>query len=575
MNIKAQQSISSRTGEENKYTLAERKMQEHIDAVLRSPSNKRIVVAGPGTGKTYLFNKILEGKKNTLTLTFVNALVEDLSLELCGLSLVKTLHGYARSALRKATRRDIKIFPKLPIVIKEDAQILLKQTIDFEYLFHNRFDEQKHIEFYKKRKDYYGHYGFSDIVFAAISYFEKNTERIPTFSQVVVDEFQDFNKLEVSLIDLLAENSPVLLVGDDDQALYESLKSASSKHIRERYSYNNSDYASFTLPYCLRCTRVIVEATNDIIAGATRTGHLTSRISKPFCYFDDEEKDRVSDENPKLIYNQSYANQIPWFIHKCIGQIAEEVRVKFTVLIISPTKRQCRFILNALKDKGFETVRFVERTDNEEPTLLDGLKLLLQDKKSNLGWRIVAKKLLESTDFENLLRSTDNADPKGISDLIEPSHQKEVAQMLKALRAVRDGKVKHDETELRDILKKVDIDAYGMARDYLKDQINSGEPTISNPGIRKTPVTITTIQGSKGLSADYVFITHLDDQYFIRDMDKTKISDQDICNFVVALTRARRKVFLISSDTTRMPIFLKWIDKKRIREMKTKDKSAP
>lgn len=574
MNSKAQGSIKDKTVEEDRYATILRERQEHVNAILRSPSNKKIVVAGPGTGKTYLFKSILEGKQRTLTLSFVNALVEDLSLELCGLSEVKTLHGFALSALKKATNKSIKIFPKLSEVIKEDARILLNKAINFDHLFHNRDDDNELLAFYKMRKNYYGHYGYSDIVFATVKYFEENSKKIPVFGQVVVDEFQDFNSLEVSLIDLLTTKSPILLAGDDDQALYESLKSASSKHIRQRHGDTTSGYAPFVLPYCSRCTRVIVKATNDIITGATRDGYLTSRITKPFRYFDDEKKDRVSDDNPKLIYSQVFARQIPYFINTRILEIAEEVRDKFSVLIISPTKKQCRSIVGALKKKGFEGISFVDKKDKDKPTLLDGLTLLLKDKKCNLGWRIAAKVLLESSDFEALLKVSNKGDAKHFSELIAASLKSEVAKMLMILRALRDGKQMQDETELFDLLKKVGFNTCEMARDCLKDEIKSFVPRIANPGIRKTPITATTIQSSKGLDADYVFITHFDDQYFIRHKDKSKISDQDICNFLVALTRARRKVFLISSDTTKLPLFVKWIDKKCIRHMSALKKPA-
>ena len=66
---------------DDKYTKAIIERQKYIDAILSSPSRNKIVVAGPGTGKTYLFKEVVKGKTNTLTLTFVNALVEDLSLE--------------------------------------------------------------------------------------------------------------------------------------------------------------------------------------------------------------------------------------------------------------------------------------------------------------------------------------------------------------------------------------------------------------------------------------------------------------------------------------------------------------
>jgi len=77
------------TADKVKYEIADSERKKYVDAILNSPSNKNIVVAGPGTGKTHLFKMILEGKKDTLTLSFINALVEDLSLELCGISDVK------------------------------------------------------------------------------------------------------------------------------------------------------------------------------------------------------------------------------------------------------------------------------------------------------------------------------------------------------------------------------------------------------------------------------------------------------------------------------------------------------
>ncbi|HEY5123015.1 MAG TPA: UvrD-helicase domain-containing protein, partial [Ignavibacteria bacterium] len=218
-----------------KYIYAEENRAKYVDEILNSKSQKKVVVAGPGTGKTYLFKKILKDKSNSITLTFVNSLVEDLTLELYGMSDVKTLHSFARSILSKFIKRNINISPILSKIIREDAEILINQVIDFDYLFHNRDDENKNIEFYRKRRTYYDYYGYSDIIFAVVKYFEKYRESIPVYNQVLIDEFQDFNLLEVSFINLLSEKSPILIVGDDDQALYE-FKSASTHHIRKTYS---------------------------------------------------------------------------------------------------------------------------------------------------------------------------------------------------------------------------------------------------------------------------------------------------------------------------------------------------
>jgi AAA domain len=557
-------------GLEDKYAEAKRVREEHVDAILNSPAKKKIVVAGPGTGKTYLFKRILEGKTNTLTLTFINSLVEDLSLELCGLCDVRTLHGFARSALG-AAMRDVRIFPRLSGVIKEDAKILLKENIDFDSLFHNRDDGNQHIDFYKKRKDYYKHYGFADAVFAIVKYFEEKREKIPTYAQVVVDEFQDFNKLEVCLIDLLAERSPVLLVGDDDQALYD-FKNASTEYIRQRRGEPHFGYTPFDLPYCSRCTRVIIETTNDIISRATENGYLTNRINKPYQYFEDKEKDKESDDNAKIIYGKLFAKQIPWFIEQRIGEIAAEVRGKFSVLIISPTNIQCRAIVAALKNKGLQNIEPVEKQGQNESNLLDALKILVEDRKSNLGWRIVSECLLAEEEFESLLRQTSAEGAKGLSDLVGVTLKKEVAEMLKVLRAIKKDK-DVDKERLGKLSKRLGFDPHETIKDHLKDEIVSSSHRFCKPSIRKIPIKATTIQSSKGLAAEYVFITHFDDRYFIKDKDKTKISDRDISSFLVALTRAKRKVFLISS-TQKEPTFFRWINKGRVEERSTSDSKA-
>jgi len=49
---------------------------------------------------------------------------------------------------------------KIPIFVDEE--------IDFNKLFHNREDNSRYICFYKKRKDYYKYYGYSDVIFAIV-----------------------------------------------------------------------------------------------------------------------------------------------------------------------------------------------------------------------------------------------------------------------------------------------------------------------------------------------------------------------------------------------------------------------
>ena len=371
---------------------------------------------------------------------------------------------------------------------------------------------------------------------------------------------------------MLAEKSPILLAGDDDQALYD-FKDASPEHIRERHGSEKSGYAPFSLPFCSRCTRVIVAAANDIIANATKAGHLKGRLKKPFHYFEDAKKDWESEGNPKVVYAQLFAKQVPWFIETQLAEIAKEVRGSFSVLIISPTKVQSRDIVNALKEKGLERIEAVETRGGNEPILLDGLKLLLADRDCNLGWRIAAKFFLKQDDFESLVKQSDSSGAKPVSEIIDGNVKKEILKVLKLLKALTDDKA-IDDDELDKVFEMVKIAPRQIATGILRDEIMSSAQRTGNPSIRKIPVKATTIQSSKGLAAEYVFITHFDDLFFIKNKEKKIISDQDVCNFIVALTRARRKVFLISTNGKKEPTFLRWIDKGRIEEFVFKAKDS-
>ncbi|HOW85846.1 MAG TPA: AAA family ATPase [Candidatus Aminicenantes bacterium] len=548
----------------DEHAVAKLERKQAVDAVAFSKAKNKLVVAGPGTGKTYLFREILAGRKNTLTLTFVNSLVEDLSLELFGMSTVKTLHGFARSELSRLSGKNVKIFPKLSKIIRQDAQILIDEDIDYERIFHKRIDDKDHLEFYKNRKDYYDYYGFSDVVYALVLLFEKNSDKIPSYEQIVVDEFQDFNDLEVSLIDLLAKKSPILLAGDDDQALYESLKSASPLHIRKRFHKDIKGYVCFPLPFCSRSTRVIVEAANDIIKKAKEKDFLSGRIDKPYRYFPCPEMDKTSSQYPKILYTRLFDKQIPWAIQKYIEGIARDVRSKRTILILSPTGNQCKRIHEGLVSRGFRNIAFNERAEFAEPSLLDGLKLLLLDANDNLGWRIIAQSFLSKENFIELLRRTKTGqNHEKLIDYVDLQLKRRIKRLVATLRKVKDGKM-IDRKKSAELLDELSTDPHSVALYALRDELQDSRIASSDPGIRKIPIQITTFQSAKGLTADYVIIANLNDRYCIRDRT---MSNQDVCSFLVALTRARNQVYLLSTQSKSNPIFLSWIGSERILEL--------
>lgn len=123
-------------GLEKTYAEALAERDQHTETILQSGAPRKVVVAGPGTGKTTLFAELLTRRGgDKLTLSFINALVDDLALGLYGISEVRTLHGFSASVLHRET--GAKIYPKLSQVISEDAAIFLgEDDIDFDKMFY-------------------------------------------------------------------------------------------------------------------------------------------------------------------------------------------------------------------------------------------------------------------------------------------------------------------------------------------------------------------------------------------------------------------------------------------------------
>jgi superfamily I DNA/RNA helicase len=201
--------------------------KKYEDAILSSPSRKKLIIAGPGTGKTYIFKTLLKRIKNAsgeegLALTFIRNLVANLRIELAGLAKVSTFHAFCKSRIHTFKNEEFEYYPDLFKIIKKDFEILEKEKFKNENI-ERCFFGLKNDEVIKSTLeigDYYNASGHSDSVYRVIKYFEAYPNRIPIYPLILVDEYQDFNFLETNLIEVLSRKSPVLIVGDDDQALY-------------------------------------------------------------------------------------------------------------------------------------------------------------------------------------------------------------------------------------------------------------------------------------------------------------------------------------------------------------------
>ncbi len=541
------------------YKVHADKRAEHSQKVIDSDSRKRLVMAGPGTGKSFLFQQVAkklkkENRNKILVLTFINELVKDLSVDMHGLAEVSTLHSYAAKKLRS----NQSICMNLMAVIEQDYSKEFDQDLGYsltEALSNLDIDDkQAGLDYLGTRRGYYKAYDATMIVYDLVKLYESDTNAIPEYDLIMIDEFQDFNELEAKLIELLASKSPVLIAGDDDQSLY------SFKHSRPdkiRSLHNDDDYETFELPYCSRSTSVVIDAFHDFLNKAQENGHLTTRIPKQYLYFPDEKKDRYSSLYPKIeVRKRVYDLQNAYMIDRAIKTIFE-IEPSFDVLIICPLKKQINRLAEALRKKGYSNVTGDSSSNDTNTLLLLGLRILFDDKDSNLGWRLAAEAVLDDDPFTEAVKKSSD-----LSTSFKDCLPNTTIALIKKLRAltvkVQNGDVITNDEDRNLLFSNLGIDANSLGEKFAKGLIfNNSYSTDVHQAVK---IKITTILGSKGLSYDYVFLINFDDTYLLpRSGD---IDDESINKFLVALTRSRKKVSIYTSKTTE-PVFVDWISVER------------
>jgi len=551
--------------------------RRYLELIINSPAKRKIIVAGAGTGKTFTFQELLKGKNgDALALTFINNLADDLKEDLDGLAESRTFHGYCIKLLHRTPfggiNADFHIFPKLPKIIKSDEHILFGRKSNFDEAFQCLIEDDGRIDFYIVRANFYNAVGFNDSVYRMLQYFKSGSGEPPQYEQVVIDEFQDFNRLEVAFIEEIEKVNPILIVGDDDQAIYYDLKNASSDFIREKAK--DPDYERFELPYCSRCTEVIVNAVDDVITHAKANGKLTDRVDKKYtCYLPKKLPDCRN--YPKIIraicsVHTKKSPYISMYIEREIQKIPrEEIDLANEngypcVLIIGP-RHYLRQINEFLVNNSYK-VDYEEKREDDNLHILDGYIILLKKGESNLGWRII----LEYDKVENMndiigMTYTDQV------DIVEQLPEKYRCKHEKVIYLLNHLKENTASMEEQNELKKIiDIDLNEIKNQLGIEEEGENDKTqnTDSQGNTQPSIKLTTYHGSKGLSGGFVFIVGLNDETFPRTPDSP--SDYEVCQFIVALTRARKKCYLISnkrfggSGWLRHSTFIDWIDDSKL-----------
>jgi len=512
--------------------------EKSLHAILASDNPRKIIIAGPGTGKTFTFEKLfrLNNSNKNLALTFIRKLVEEMEQGFGDIAEVKTFHAYCKMLLHKQFG-SLHLVPFLTSVVKEDSQSIGAPLDKFRDRFQTLDEDSPEINYYLRRGDYYNAVSFDDSVYKVYQSVKEGNLSIPQYEQIVIDEFQDFNSLEIELIKLLEQKNKILLVGDDDQAIYANTRNSSPEHLRE--FVNSGKYEIFELPYCSRCPSVVVEATSAFIDSAGKLGGLRSRAPKPFFPYL-EGKEYENKTYPKVITAETgNIAGLSTYLENAIARIPEpDIQEAYAnnyscVLIIGA--RQYLNPINKRLQKNYPLTRFSQAKPIEY-TLSDGYYYLLKDEESNLGWRILAGCELSAGKLRTIVKETH--DGTNIKSLLEKDFVRRHADIIKILRA-----------------EDLSEEKRNLLEDYLGEDSTDVSTFFFPPEEEEPPQTdqslptilLSSFEGCKGLSAGHVFIVGLNQGLMPKMAVDFTIPDIEYSKFIVAMTRTRKELHLLSN----------------------------
>jgi DNA helicase II / ATP-dependent DNA helicase PcrA len=271
---------------------------------IASSAHPRVrVLAGPGAGKSFAMKRriarLLEtgvDPQTILAVTFTRVAADDLHRELSGMAVPgadalrgRTVHSLCMSILMR--NHVLPTLGRTPRPLNEfELQPLLE---DLGPMFGSKHDRRRHMRAYEAawarlQHQQPGHVQtphdiafeqalvrwlrlheamlIGEIIPATHTYLWGNPgcpERTE-FRHILIDEYQDLNRAEQEVLNLLAGQADVCVVGDDDQSIY-SFKHAHPDGVRNwSVIHNGQDHA---IADCRRCPTTVVSMANSLISG--------------------------------------------------------------------------------------------------------------------------------------------------------------------------------------------------------------------------------------------------------------------------------------------------------------------
>lgn len=576
-----------------------------------------MVFAGAGTGKTKTLTAriaymVLEEKirpYHILAITFTKKATNEMRERLMGLLdddgkflNISTIHSLCVKILRRYIDR-IGYNRSFEIIDDEDVQkalteIFKKQEIDKKAFstkvaakmigdYKNGVGVLNGVinpiynayEAYLKENNYLD---FDDLLLKTEQLFKEHQDILTYYQNIykyiLVDEFQDTNKVQYSIIKLLASNHQNLfVVGDDDQSIYSFRGACPDNMLGFTKDYPNAKVFKLLKNY--RSHNSILKGANAVISHnqirepkklySDIEGSLSDVVVQEAYYYEAEVR-FVCNEIIHLVKNKGlkysdiavlYRNsaisrnfemafldeRIPYNIYGGFSYLKrKEIKdiISYFRFICDPNRiAHFKRIIN-LEQRGIgdKTIaKVVEIMENEGISLFASIDKIYQVNPSSKNKALVDFK----TQIEDFIAQIEKMSLVGFFDYL--------MEKTGLLRQLQDDDLMNDTSraenleEFKSVLYNIDK-AYEGENLSQKDKVRIGiddimlDQSFEEEG-RSDAVTLSTIHSVKGLEFEVVFVVALEEGIFPSVREDVEIEEERRVAYV-AFTRAKSRIYL-------------------------------
>ena len=599
---------------------------EHLNpeqlAAVTAPDEHALILAGAGSGKTRVLTTriawLVKGGRaapaNILAVTFTNKAAREMLTRVTAMLPVNprgmwmgTFHGLANRMLR-AHHREAGLPQTFSILDSQDQLAAIKRMLKAMNVDEDRFPPRELMYFINGQKEeglrsadvpitdetvkgYAGLYAaydeqcqregvvdFAELLLRCFELLKRNEILRAHYSQrfrhILVDEFQDTNRLQYRWLKLLAgQSSYIFAVGDDDQSIY---------RFRGANVGNMADFErDFRVRQVVRLEQNYRSHGNILDAANALISNNRNRLGKNLWT-------SAGKGDPLRVFEgESDNDEARWLVEEVQALARDGTRLSH-IAVLYRSNAQSRVVEHALFSRGiayrvYGGLRFFERAEIKHA--LAYLRLVATPEDDNAFLRVVnfptrgiGNRTLEQ--LQDAARQANTSLMQAVSDGKAAAFKKLIDDLRAEVQGLplpevveatiaRSGLIEHYKTEREgaDRIENLE-ELVAAATAFIQEDrpVEEGEPADPltaflthaaleagehQAGEGQDALQMMTVHSAKGLEFDVVFLTGLEEGLFPHEQSVYEPDglEEERRLAYVAITRARNRLYLSHAQT--------------------------